>query len=251
MIFSIVKMCGFYYGVIMSSMSYYCIDGFAITTLSYTMTLSEPVELLSKKRPTASLLGPVTMASSLGFNFIAVLCMIFSLILMGSDSEYIKWPAENAETADWWTLSDNWETTVMYNVFFPFLLAAASIYSFGYQFRKPMVSNIYLVANVVIPFVITSAVLLMEPNTVTHWWHTASYDFNEPGTGSPVWEAYQEAGGRTSSGMSFSLRLRLWFLVTGFIGLAALWQRFVMEGFIGDYIKRNFKPNKVLLKLKY
>ncbi len=57
LLFSVVKLVSFYFGVIMSAVGYYCIDGVAIITLCYTMTLSGPTETLRKIRPTSSLLG--------------------------------------------------------------------------------------------------------------------------------------------------------------------------------------------------
>ncbi|KAK3240843.1 hypothetical protein CYMTET_49346 [Cymbomonas tetramitiformis] len=65
-LFSILKLICFWYGVIMCNLKYLMIDGVAVLTLSYTMTLSQPLKKLGKDRPTSSLLGPVTVTSVLG-----------------------------------------------------------------------------------------------------------------------------------------------------------------------------------------
>jgi magnesium-transporting ATPase (P-type) len=171
LIFSVVKLASFYYGVIMSGMSYYCIDGIAITSLSYTMTLSKPVLHLSKKRPTASLLGPVAVASSLGVFLFAFLCLISSLVIMANDPGYVKWPADYSSSGDWWTLSDNWEATVLYEVMYLFLLASAGIFSFGYKFRRNVFENWGLLINIVVLYSITTVIFLIEPNKFTDLWH--------------------------------------------------------------------------------
>lgn len=101
MLFSVVKLCSFYYGVLMHSMSYYFIDGVALTTICYTMTLSGPLEKLARKRPTASLLGPSALASSLGVNIIVFICLVCSLIMMEADPDYVKWPSEYSAGGDW------------------------------------------------------------------------------------------------------------------------------------------------------
>lgn len=224
----------------MSSMSYYCIDGIAITSLCYTMTLSEPVNILSKKRPTASLLGPVTVASCLGIFLLSFICLVSALMMMRNNPDYIKWPAQYSSSSDWWTLSDNWEGTVLYAVMFLFLISSAGIFSFGYKFRLPAIKNMPLTINLSTLFVITTLTLLMDANDFSDMWHMASYEFNSRDTFSPVWTEYQLDGGNTSSAMSFEFRLKLFGLILAFIVMSIFWQACVMEGFIGEYIKHRF-----------
>jgi magnesium-transporting ATPase (P-type) len=250
LLFSVVKLCSFYYGVLMSSMSYYCIDGIAITSLCYTMTLSEPVQMLSKQRPTASLLGPTTVASCLGIFIISFICLIASLMLMRNSPDYVKWPAEYSSSSDWWTLSDNWEATVLYVVMFLFLVCSAGIFSFGYKFRRPAVQNIPLVVNLSFLFIITTITLLMDANELSDMWHMASYHFNSEDSVSPVWTEYQLDGGHTSAAMTFDFRLKLYVLVMAFIVMSVFWQSFVMEGFIGDYLKAKY-PIKVRAPIRF
>jgi magnesium-transporting ATPase (P-type) len=244
LLFSIVKLASFYYGVIMSAMSYYSIDGIAITTLTYTMTLSRPVERLSKKRPTASLLGPIAVASTLGVFLCAFIALVSSLLMMASHPDYVKWPAEYANTADWWTLSDNWEGTVLYAVMFNFLLSSAGIFSFGYLYRQPLYTNWTLLINLAILYVITAVILLGETTYLSDLWHIASRQFNKENSVSPVWDEYQKDGGETSPAMSFDFRLKLFILIMFFVSLAIFWQSQVMEGFIGDYIRQKYYVKK-------
>ena len=246
LLFSIVKLVSFWYGIIMSAMSYYCIDGIAITTICYTMTLSYPIEVLKKIRPTASLLGPISLASSLGVFIISFFCLVTCLLIMVNSEDYVEWPAEFSEAADWWTLSDNWEATVLYAVMFLFLLAAAGIFSFGYEFRVSTHENVSLSFNLLILFVITTIILLIDHNDFTDIWHIASYPFNEEDTVSPVWEAYQadDADNETSPGMSFTFRLTIYLVICFYILLAACWQGVVVEGFVGDLIRARYPANK-------
>lgn len=244
LLFSVVKLASFYYGVIMSAMSYYAIDGVAITTLTYTMTLSRPVPRLSKKRPTASLLGPIAVASTLGIFACAFICLISALFMMSNNPDYVKWPAEYANTADWWTLSDNWEGTVLYAVMFIFLLSSAGIFSFGYLYREPVYSNWTLLVNLGILYFITVFILLAEPNYLSDLWHVASRQFNKNNSVSPVWDAYQKEGGSTSPAMSFEFRFNLFILIMSFVALAVFWQSQVMEGFVGIYLREKYYVKK-------
>lgn len=224
----------------MSIMGYYFIDGIALTTLCYTMTLSKPLAKLQKEKPSASLLGPSTVASTLGFNGLAFLCLISALCLMTNDPDYIRWPSNQSNAGQWWNISDNWESTVLYVVMYMFLISSAGIYSFGHQFREGITDNFPLLINLTVLFVLTTLLTLMDPNGFTDYWHMASYPFNQEGTTSPIWAAYQLQGGKPSPGMSIQFRLKLYFLVIGFIVAAAFWQAEVMEGAIAEMIRNKY-----------
>ena len=239
-LFSVVKLVSFYYGVLMSLLGYFFIDGLAITTLCYTMTLSRPVAKLSKLRPTASLLGPITVASALGMSVISFVCLVSALFMMKNYENYVAWPSEYSAGNLWWELSDNYEATVLYAVMYPFLVMSAAIYSLGYEFRLPVHYNFNLVVNVAILMVITTYVILSDSNYFTDLFHMASKDFSNV---SPVWEAaYAAEGIEAPPAMSFGFRLKLFVLVMIFIILAWLWQYLVLEGFIGDKIRAKY-PN--------
>jgi hypothetical protein len=244
LLFSIVKLVSFWYGIIMSAMSYYCIDGVAITTLCYTMTLSSPIGELKKIRPTASLLGPIALASSLGVFVISFLCLITCLLVMVGDDDYVEWPAEYVVPADWWTLSDNWEASVLYSVMFMFMLGSAAIYSFGYEFRVSLHENTSLSLNLLALFGITSLIILSDNNKFTDLWHMASYQFNGPDPLSPVWAQYQADGNDQSPAMSVGFRVQMYFIIVVFMVLAALWQGVVVEGVIGDRVRAKYPSVK-------
>eukprot|EP00121_Abeoforma_whisleri_P003250 Awhi_evm2s2916 len=113
-IFTMVKLICFYYGVIMCQMDYLFIDAAAVITLGYTMTLSSTNSKLEKIRPTSSLIGKINLASSIGCYAITFLGLITTLLITIHDKDYLAWPAEYANGADWWLLGDNWETTALY-----------------------------------------------------------------------------------------------------------------------------------------
>ena len=241
-LFSIVKLASFYYGVLMSLLGYFFIDGLAITTLCYTMTLSRPVEKLSKLRPTASLLGPITVASSLGMSVISMICLVCGLLMMANSTDYEAWPSEYSAGNLWWELSDNYEATVLYAIMFPFLVMSAAIFSLGYEFRMPLHFNGHLVINVVVLMGITIFIILSDDNYLTDLFHMASKDFS---TVSPVWQnAYAQEGLEAPPAMSLEFRLKLFFMTSGFITLAWLWQWLVLDGFIGDMIRAKYPSVK-------
>jgi hypothetical protein len=144
--------------------------------------------------------------------------------MMTAHPDYVKWPAEDATTADWWTgPSDNWEGTILYAVMF-FLLSSAGLFSFGYLLREPIYSNWTLLLNLSILYTITAIILLADTTYLSDLWHIASRQFNKENSVSPVWEEYQRNGGEYSRAMSFDFRLKLFILVMSFVSLAIFWQ---------------------------
>jgi len=222
--FSVIKSICYYFGVLMSPMGYVAIDGIAVILLSYLLTLSEPRKRLRKERPSSSLLSGVTIASVCGLHTLNVTIVAVCLGMATSHAQYKQFPARYATWESWWTLSDNWESTIVFTCAFPQFITAGLIYSFGGQFRRGLRHNYVLIVVWLCLFVLNTVVLLTEHNPVTQAFHIASEDFNGPGTPYQVWYDYQREGGKPSEGMPFQLRLSLWLMTSTGLVLAALWE---------------------------
>jgi hypothetical protein len=127
---------------------------------------------------------------------------------------------------------------------FLFLVGSSVIFSFGYEFREMVVFNVSLVVNSCVLFVITAVALLIDHNSFTDLWHVASYPFNGENTESPTWMEYQANGNPPSPGMPFSLRLEIFLIICGLLVGAAVWQGVVLEGPVGDWIRRQYPSQK-------
>ena len=229
-LFSTIKLISYYFGVLIAPMAYFTIDGGAVLFLSYFMTRSEPKGYLAKERPSSSLLSNVTIASVCGMHALNVITMLLALRLMASDPNYVKQQSKYLNMTSWWLMSDNWESTVLFLVAFPQFCTAAVIFSFGSKFRRSWYQNTGLVVSWAAFYLFSSALLLMDPNTLTAVYHVASDDFNGPQTPYPAWNKYQAAGGKPTSGMSFNLRLKLWFLVAAGLVLSVTWEMVFIIG---------------------
>jgi hypothetical protein len=93
LMFSILKLCCYWYGIILSQMDYIFIDGVAVLILGYAMTLCYPEDKLGKVRPTSSLLGPLNVASVVGVWGINLVFLVGALCFMHTQTGYVKWPA--------------------------------------------------------------------------------------------------------------------------------------------------------------
>jgi len=241
MLFSIVKMASFYYAVLMPLLGYVMIDIVAVVPLTFFMTLSKPLTHLGPKRPTSSLLEWQTVSSVVGFLFISVCSLTTNLLVMSSDPGYVRWPAGNADTAAWWFISDNYESTVIWISCYLLFISSALSFSFGSGFRSNVFSNYLLVLSWVALYLVGTLLILLPLNWLSVQFHIASEQFNRVGTTNPVWQQYQAKGGQPSPGMSFSLRLLIWGLSCIAVAIAMFWERFVVFGPAGRGIKRAWK----------
>lgn len=246
--YSIFRMAQNWFGTVACQLDYIFIDGVSVLSLGYAMNLSNPVKKLRKERPTSSLLGPEQLASVLGMYLISLLFIIGELSFMSNQKDYVKWPASYSQGAAWWTLGDNWESTIIAFGIFSQFIASSVIFTFGSQFRRPVYRNYFLIFAWAAIFTAISLALLLPHSSFTHLWHVASEQFNQPNATSPVWKAYQEGGGAPSAAMSFSFRLRFWFLILGNIATNALWQKLVVDGPVAKYARKKL-PNTQKLHL--
>ncbi|KAH7415779.1 hypothetical protein KP509_14G060200 [Ceratopteris richardii] len=240
LMFSVFKLICYWYGVIVCQMSYVFIDGVAVLTLGYAMTTSHPEHVLGKVRPTSSLLGLLNVASVFGVWFINLMFLIGAICFMERQPQYVRWPARYSHGADWWTLGDNWESTVLFFTMYFQFITSAFIFTFGSSFRKSVFYNWIIMVCYGSLMVLMSVLLLLPPNGFTSLWHVASEQFNSANTSSPVWKLYQDAGGSPSPGMSFQFRLQLWLLILGGLATITIWQKMFAEGAVARYLARKF-----------
>ena len=254
-LFSVLKLCAFYYTSIPSLAFYICIDSLTTICISAFMSLSRPLQRLHPRRPTSSLLGAQTVGSVLCVQVINVTFFVAQLKLMSNTEGYVRWPQSIVDTDDWWFISDCWEATVMFAaVYLPFL-AAAFAFTLGNAYRQPVLRNGAFSCSIAILFGLASFLLLSPQNVLTKTFRIASEQFNSPCPTScydgitstivsfedfdytlpgcdtcptnVVWLVYQQPaplglGGTASPAMDFSVRLRIWLLCLADCGLIVL-----------------------------
>ena len=142
-------------------------------------------------------------------------------------------------------ISDNWEATVLMNCMFPQLITSAVVFSFGSKFRRGFYKNTLLVVSWISLYILSSVLMLAPSNWLSRAWHMASEQFNVVGTSSPVWATYNQGdASRESPAMPSSLRFQLWFIMSCGLILSAMWQALVVDGPIGQRIRKRFPSNR-------
>ncbi|KAL3676685.1 hypothetical protein R1sor_026633 [Riccia sorocarpa] len=238
LMFSILKLCCYWYGIILCQMDYLFIDGVAVLSLGYAMTLSYPEQQLGKTRPTSSLIGGLNVGSVVGVWVINLMFTIGALIFMRKEEGYVQWPARFSHGAAWWTLGDNWESTVLFFTMYMQYITSAFIFSFGSSFRKNVFFNYFLMVAYWGLVIFVSVLLLLPHSQFTELWHVSSEQFNSPNPDNSVWSMYQETGGQPSPPMPFSFRFRLWWLILGNICAIVIWQKVIAEGPVARYVAK-------------
>lgn len=232
LMFSLVKFVSFHYGVLMSLMGYILIDMVATVPLTYWMTTGASLPRLGAKRPSGALLGWQTVSSVLGAVVAVALALAANLLAMHRTEGYVQWPKTISNNAAWWVLSDNWESTVVFQTCYLLYISTAVVFSLGSGFRAALYRNTPLLGVWLGLFAVSTCALL-GPSTsaLAFVFHSATEQFNrEVGLENPVWLAYQAKGGQASMAMPFELCVQVW--LTSVLGALVLlaWEYFVVFG---------------------
>eukprot|EP00045_Choanoeca_perplexa_P013939 m.160633 g.160633 ORF g.160633 m.160633 type:complete len:1284 (-) comp16506_c0_seq1:50-3901(-) len=233
-LYSFAKMTSYYLGVIMPQLSYLLIDLVAGPLLSYSLARALPTTHLQPLAPSPCLFSRAMVASLAGIMLIMLLTWVIALRLLYSDNNYIPWPnalvARQGLGGDWWTLGDNMEATTIFEAFFPQTVAASFIFSMGGLHRQAFYVNFTHTVVVIALYGFASILLLSSPNHLTDAFHIASRNFNTEATLSPVWREYQlDHPDDTRGGMSITTRGTHVAVVTAFLIVAWVWERFVFH----------------------
>uniref|UniRef100_A0A0G4GDT0 Cation-transporting P-type ATPase C-terminal domain-containing protein n=1 Tax=Chromera velia CCMP2878 TaxID=1169474 RepID=A0A0G4GDT0_9ALVE len=249
LLFSVLKIWGFSSGAVMCQMSYVMIDVVAVLGLSYTMSLVGPkTELAKDNRPTSSLLGGMTTSSLVGMWVIDICFLAGAFAAIQQSANYQRFPAEYSDGWAWWTLSDSWEASTLFTVIFAQFVSGAMVFSLGDEFRQAVWRSWPVFSLSLALFGFTLFLILSPSNPLTRLFHTASENFNAPGTDSPAWKAYQEAGHPAAdTSMPMEMRGVLAALVIANALALMLWQKIGVEGAFGTAIKTRFPTKRLLI----
>ena len=128
--------------------SEYCwvfMDGFWMVFMSFLLPFARAAENLAASRPTASLLGPITMSSTCGILFLNVGFAILSLLVLFRQDWFQcrKWSNEDASNLS--IIGDNYEAETLFLVTGLQYITTAMAYNFGYEFRQAWYKNRWFV----------------------------------------------------------------------------------------------------------
>jgi magnesium-transporting ATPase (P-type) len=134
-----------YFGITYPQAAWIFSDGIWPVTLSFALPLAKPATTLAPNRPTASILGIFTLASSIGVYCINFTYLVIAYAYLNHQDWYQcrVWSVEDLSNI--LLLGDNFETAVLFSICGFQTFGAAIIYNFGYEFRQAWYKNYTLV----------------------------------------------------------------------------------------------------------
>ncbi|RUP43442.1 hypothetical protein BC936DRAFT_137179 [Jimgerdemannia flammicorona] len=156
----------FYFTVIAPQPIWIMIDGFITVCMTYAITQSQPAKVLGPRRPTARLLGPYTLFSTIGVIFINFWFVVCSIVWLFRQPWYLcnEFDGTAVDASKWWLIGDNYEAEVIALVVVFQFFNSAAIYNWGIIFRRAWWRNYLLVFFWAACFVSTSFLVLADPN---------------------------------------------------------------------------------------
>ncbi len=134
--------------------------------MAFALPLAKAAKSLASKRPTASLLGPHTMASVcgvLGLNFIFT-CVALVALFHQDWFQCRKWGSTDVSNVV--IIVDNYEAGTIFLVTGYQYISAAIIYNFGYDFRSAWIKN-YVLVLLVLGYTIIHVYITLVPSKLS------------------------------------------------------------------------------------
>lgn len=153
-----------YYFISMIEINWIIIDAVLCISLSSALTLSKPSNTLSNRRPTISLLGASTLASTVGLIGINFIFTATTFVLLSYQDWYTQFDYANIEAYKWWLLSENPEAAIMFILMISQINNSAAVFNYGDVFRQSWIRNWVLVV-VWLTFNIFVGMLVLLPDS--------------------------------------------------------------------------------------
>lgn len=125
-----------YFYATFSDWSWIFMDAVWLMTMAFTLPMSKPNKVLSSVRPTASILGPHTLASFIGILVINFSFMIIAIALLFAQDWFQCRSIDSLDLADVDSLYDNYEVSVIFIVSGYQYVSSAMAYNFGFFHRE-------------------------------------------------------------------------------------------------------------------
>ena len=159
---TINQMLNAYFQITFSEYCWVFMDGLWLISMAFSLPYSKAEKTLAPERPTSSLLGPYTMASTLG---VLVLNFVFTLIALSAlfNQDWYqcrKWGSTDVSNV--LVIGDNYEAGVLFLATGYQYISSAMTYNFGYSFRAPWIKN-YMLVGFVICFTIIHFYITLVP----------------------------------------------------------------------------------------
>ncbi|KAJ2454264.1 hypothetical protein EV183_001630 [Coemansia sp. RSA 2336] len=248
------KIMSFYFSSSLSDITWLLIDALVATSMAITVTFLPAAKKLAKYRPTAQILGPEVLASTIGvvaINFCFVACM-WVWLFKQSFFRCNEFDSSNVDVQRWYLLGDNFEAAVQtYVVFFQFINNGLMV-NYGFLHRRNFFYNPALLAVAAMLIIIISYVQLAPPSRLSCSMrlNCGNPDVLESlGFSRPTWyiEPYNSPIGHNV--LPDYAKWTLWGYSIGNMVAGHVWQVVFVYGPVRNYLRRRFPQRRIKFKL--
>uniref|UniRef100_M4BQF0 P-type ATPase A domain-containing protein n=1 Tax=Hyaloperonospora arabidopsidis (strain Emoy2) TaxID=559515 RepID=M4BQF0_HYAAE len=223
----------YYHAISLSQWCWILVEGFMLVGCSYVITLSKPLDELKATRPTSSLIGPTTLLSVLGQQAINIIYLSCAIHMLSSQVWYCPFSPENVNVAQWWLMSDNHLSTVLFFVVIFQQHTSAWVFSFGSTYRQPIWRNNILLAFFAVLGALDMYMLLGEPSIVMDRFRISSST---------------NVVGLPDIPMPLSFRVKFLGLILGNVFTNILFEYVVVLGPVRSYFRNKYHVDLIPMK---
>eukprot|EP00300_Choanocystis_sp_HF-7_P042241 c9001_g1_i1.p1 GENE.c9001_g1_i1~~c9001_g1_i1.p1 ORF type:complete len:351 (+),score=82.34 c9001_g1_i1:2-1054(+) len=241
---TINQMINAYFSITFSEWCWVFMDGLWVVLLAFTLPYSHAAKRLADVRPPSSLLGAYTVSSLVGTLAIHFSFVVLGLGLLWAEPWFQcrKW--EQGDISDSLVIGDNYESSVLYIVSGAQYISTAMAFNFGLKHRAPWLYNWRLWILVVAFAVIHIHMILVAsemsclvrvnceaPNIVRQATKNELLPIQNP---------------FNTTVMPHSFRKKLVAVVVCNTIAVMAWERLVVNGWPGAWVRRKFSQTKQL-----
>ncbi|KAJ1927681.1 hypothetical protein IWQ60_002737, partial [Tieghemiomyces parasiticus] len=228
----------------------------AVITMGMTacISLSTAAPRLAPRRPTARLLGPETLSSTVGVVLINWIYLIGGYVWLYAQPWFRchEFDARGVDISKWWLLGDNYESAYLAFLTMYQFVNNGAIYNFGFLYRRSWWRN-YALVTVWAGFIAAmSFIHLADPNILGCFFRLNCGNPNvlrELGYTPPSVhiETYNVNQGHNV--FPRHARWVLWGYSMANIVTALVWEKFIVLGPVREWMRRKFPQQRLVVKL--
>ena len=227
-----------WFAVTFSEWCWVFMDGFWVITMAFSLPFADVAPKLAPTRPTSSILGPHTLTSTIGVLIINFLFVVLALgVLFQQDwFQCRKWGA--ISIADVTAIGDNYESSVVFVVSGYQYITSAMAYNFGFQYRAGWWKN-WRFLFFVMTWTIIHFTVILYPSSLSCFFRVNCENDNVlRGATAPDRTPIQNPWGHTLMPLYFREYLIVIVIMNGIA--TSLWEYFVVNGFVAEWLKKQF-----------
>ncbi|KAJ2955419.1 hypothetical protein NQZ79_g8580 [Umbelopsis isabellina] len=249
-----LKIFTFYFSLSMSQSVWIAVDACITVVLTWAVSQSKANPRLEGQRPTARILGPQIMASTIGLVIINWLFLIGAFAFLFQQPWYVcnMFDSSAVDVSKWWLLADNFEAEVLALICLFQFINNAAVQNFGYKFRQSWWRNYILVFLWAAYLAIVSYWVLADPNNFGCIMRfncgspTVLHSMGYYGVTSNI-ELYNTPLGHNV--LPWDFRWKLWALSMGNVLAGLAYERLVILGPVHAWLARRFPVERLQVKL--